>query len=243
MTLIEHIKYPELLNERSLSKIENILEEYPYFQSANMLYIKNLYNQGSINFEKKLKKHSLWITNRRKLYYLIDKQILLPNEEDKMAKEIEIQKDIFDFYALSEAADEVQQKIDKENDPLNKIIMQNSASVQPFFDVNNDLDLTDFKETFSKKHKEEQKKSLIDKFIENPQTKINENSLSFDNQHIDKEKREENSDFMTETLAKIYTKQGFYDKAIAIYEKLSLKYPKKNSYFADQIKFLLNSNT
>ena len=42
----------------------------------------------------------------------------------------------------------------------------------------------------------------------------------------------------TETLAKIYIKQHRYDKALEIIKKLNLKYPKKNAYFADQIRFL-----
>lgn len=44
--------------------------------------------------------------------------------------------------------------------------------------------------------------------------------------------------YFTETLAKIYVKQGRYSKALKIIKKLNLKYPKKNSYFADQIRFL-----
>lgn len=42
----------------------------------------------------------------------------------------------------------------------------------------------------------------------------------------------------TEALARIYIKQGKFDHAIEIIHRLSLKYPKKNSYFADQIRFL-----
>ena len=54
------------------------------------------------------------------------------------------------------------------------------------------------------------------------------------------ERIEESSDenYFTETLAKIYVKQQRYDKALEIIKKLNLKYPKKNAYFADQIRFL-----
>jgi hypothetical protein len=41
---------------------------------------------------------------------------------------------------------------------------------------------------------------------------------------------------MTETLAKLYLSQKNYEKAIQSYKILSLKFPEKNGYFADQIK-------
>ena len=48
----------------------------------------------------------------------------------------------------------------------------------------------------------------------------------------------EEDGYFTETLAKIYIKQQRYTKALEIIRRLSLKYPKKNAYFADQIRFL-----
>ena len=41
---------------------------------------------------------------------------------------------------------------------------------------------------------------------------------------------------MTETLAKIYVKQGKYEDALKAYKILCLKYPEKISLFADKIK-------
>lgn len=45
-------------------------------------------------------------------------------------------------------------------------------------------------------------------------------------------------DLLTESLAKIYIKQKRYEKALEIIKSLSLKYPKKSVYFADQIRYL-----
>jgi hypothetical protein len=47
-----------------------------------------------------------------------------------------------------------------------------------------------------------------------------------------------NWDNATETLAKIYAKQGKKQKAIEVYKYLILKYPSKSSYFASQIENL-----
>ncbi len=44
----------------------------------------------------------------------------------------------------------------------------------------------------------------------------------------------------TETLAKIYTDQGHYERAIQAYEVLCLKYPKKSGFFANRIKEIRN---
>ena len=78
--------------------------------------------------------------------------------------------------------------------------------------------------------------SLIDKFIEsNPKiSPIGNEPESHTNVPIIPETDISESIF-TESLAKIYIRQKQYDKAKRIFEKLNLKFPEKNRYFADQI--------
>lgn len=55
-----------------------------------------------------------------------------------------------------------------------------------------------------------------------------------------KESLDESTLPVSETLAKIYAVQGNYPKAIQAYEQLSLKYPEKKIFFANQINELKN---
>jgi hypothetical protein len=77
---------------------------------------------------------------------------------------------------------------------------------------------------------------LIDKFIsENPRIEPRTEKTVIPVQDLANPSVEEKGGFVTETLARIYINQGYYSKAIDIYEKLSLKFPEKSSYFATQI--------
>ena len=77
------------------------------------------------------------------------------------------------------------------------------------------------------------KLDLIEEFIKNsPKIKINNDYEVKSSFKTDQKIKDE---LITETLAKIYMKQEKYNKAIKAYEILSLKYPKKSSFFADQI--------
>ncbi|HAN00474.1 MAG TPA: hypothetical protein DCQ26_17920 [Marinilabiliales bacterium] len=248
--------HPELLDDRSLPVLQQILEEYPYFQSARLLHIKNLSNQGNIQYEKELKKTAVWITDRNKLFFLLDKRVLLPvsDTEIKISRSNihENQNETLDFEALlkitefPEAEPESYQTSEKENDELDLLIMTGSAQSSTFFEVDDKINLEEFKNTFKKKkpetqqgenpeYPEDRRKKLIDTFIfEQPKIVPREEKEPII-PSFGANKTDESPEMITDTLAKIYVKQGFYEKAVSAYEKLSLKYPEKNSYFATQI--------
>ena len=76
---------------------------------------------------------------------------------------------------------------------------------------------------------------LIDKFIEeNP--KISPDPKNVAEVNIKDSLQLDKSELMTETLARVYLEQGKFKKAVQAYRILSLKYPEKSSFFADQIK-------
>ena len=63
---------PALLTEDTLPQLKQIVDEFPYFQIARMLYLKNLAVLNDIRFSVELKKMSIYVPDRRKLFTLIE---------------------------------------------------------------------------------------------------------------------------------------------------------------------------
>ena len=90
-------------------------------------------------------------------------------------------------------------------------------------------------ELSDKKNADIKSNHLIDEFLNTNPKRPSEVSENTDTQDLSEESVKETTELLTETLAKIYIRQKAYLKAISAYEKLSLKYPEKSTYFADQI--------
>lgn len=241
------MRSPELLGDRELPEIKDLLDEYPFFQSARMLYVKTLRNQGYSNYGKALRETAVYVTNRTKLFFLLDDRVILKDNEVPASKVLE--NEVLDFAKMTLAAGfDSDRKPAKPKDDVENLIRQAKAVTPYFENLSDKFDLDSFKQTFGKKNgtesekkqsKEERHASLLDNFkgfnIERPT--LDESKQRQDNMvDLSIKSSTEDSDLMSETLAQIYVKSGAYEKALHMYEKMCLKYPEKNSYFATRIK-------
>ncbi|MEQ6125204.1 hypothetical protein AAON49_13435 [Pseudotenacibaculum sp. MALMAid0570] len=215
---------PEELKNEQVSELKSIIKEYPFFQSARALYLKGLKNQDSFRYNNELKTTAAYTTDRAVLFDFITSK----NFQNKA----DIHQQISEKISKEEPAVAVKEieVIEKELD-LGKPIDFNSKEAHSF---NEWLQLAARKPIVRKEEKKLDKFQLIDRFIEN-NPKINPVDKG-EKVDIDIPKNKVDKSLMTETLAKVYLEQKKFSKAIKAYEILSLKYPEKSGFFADQIK-------
>lgn len=235
MIFTDYMRHPDKMDDASLSQLEHLTEQYPYFAGAQCLLVRNLKNLHHHDFESALNKAALMTPNRARLFALLEpKACQMPFvKRSAIARNAASENradHLIDSYLTENAAPEKNNRnrgrvVDARTDYIG-YLLQNEES--------NDSKETNLPETAPRLNHQD----LIDDFIGQGDRRI---VLSEDTGTVPPELEEKSvgeSDFFTETLAKIYIKQGRYEKAIEIIRKLSLKNPKKNCYFADQIRFL-----
>lgn len=158
-----------------------------------------------------------------------------PSHKDSTASDITVDQD-------EDAAARGSVSINGENGIL--LLDENEDIVEGFEDESRSesagsekdlLDL-DYPDTGFSKSESSSAYDLVDRFIElNPRIEPSREKLDTPIDDIAEKVEDKNPGLITETLARIYINQKFYTKAILIYEKLSLKFPEKSSYFATQI--------
>lgn len=68
---IAYVQEPSALKADDISSLQNILSEYPFFQSAQLLLTKVFQQEENINFEKQLRKSAAYAANRKRLHSLL----------------------------------------------------------------------------------------------------------------------------------------------------------------------------
>lgn len=308
------LKHPEELDKETLQSLTEIVAEYPWFQGARMLMVKNLHVLDHVRYDSELKLAAAYVADRARLYDLIhnqaavkpveepatemstsgqkgeepvkkvaakeEKEASVPGDEEETDKQmpasrssVEVStnvKSISDYFQASDVYQtsegtsldfsfpSIKRGEDKEQPTTNALdyerqentgyqlsegitYHQVSDESRSFSDWLNMLQQAPIVEEEKKEEKPVKKRSqqIIDNFLNIERPRIvpvvkKEHRPSSISEQVESA-TSESDDLMSETLAGIYIKQKHYDKAISIFEKLRLKYPEKNVYFANRI--------
>ena len=224
-------------DESTLAELTDIVKEYPYFSAAILLRLKMLDRSSDQSFSKELKKYAFQVPDPRKLFVIVEGKKYGINQEKQEEEKTDAFALIDSFLMNTQGGGEPNIKEDA-------LLAQPTASSDYIYWSINSPDAKSAEESGEPEvrlnHQE-----LIDSFIEEDENRqprgLNyrkDTSESVSLPVDDKSVKPIEDTCFTETLAQIYIKQKRYEKALQIIRNLYLKYPEKNVYFADQIRFL-----
>lgn len=248
MDLEQLIRHTETMDKETLYDLRSLLALYPYHQTARLLLLQNLYLMHDSSFDEELRRSAVYLTDRKVVFNLVEavhyklrnavKHSHRNGASDDNGKGQQDENrtiSLIEQFLDTIPAD----KKEEEGDGSKK--KRKPTPADAAIDYVSYLLETEYENEDSTEQDSPAMKGqdLIDNFINNDTGKI---KLKEQPEYIpeidDNEKKEGDENYFTETLAQIYIKQGRYSKALEIIKRLNLNYPKKNVYFADQIRFL-----
>ena len=273
-TFTSLLAHPESISQKNLFGLSEIVEKYPFFQTARALHLKSLKKSNSLLYNDALKLTAAYTADRNILFEYITSNFFIQNEISDT-----IQKQEDSYLKLEVTTEDISEQVSKEIDQQLKTELKKADAIlnpdlfhrreksvekltkneitKSDLEKNNPLDFTKedshsfsewLKLTTAKPIVREKTKNLsnlkkpnsdlINKFIqENPKLKPSKSTVKYDNEeNLANQITYTSEALMTETLAKVYLQQNNYQKALQAYKILSLKYPEKSGFFADQIR-------
>lgn len=245
MEITELVNHPERLDRDSLYELRALLAVYPYFQTVRLLLLQNLYLLHDPSFDEELRRAAVYITDRKVIFNMVEGphyKLRIAQEKTKQAdtvpadgnRTISLINNFLEELPPTESTDGGKEKRKRKPTPADAAV----DYVAYLMETEEEGDST----VTTAEVPQLKGQNLIDNFIENDKGKI---VLSDTPQFVPQleggdgsEEKAGEEGYFTETLARIYIKQGRYGKALEIIRRLSLSFPKKNAYFADQIRFL-----
>jgi hypothetical protein len=221
--IIEHNELPDISRR---FEIRALLGKYPYFRPLIFIYLKCLFVAGDKLFNQELRRLSVFVADKRALFYYV-----LEGEYDGFFKPKGKLKDISKsrtdvlikaFFGEADAGE-----IDRELDT----IIRSNAPVAGLVDNESVPDSPALPQSSTN--------AILERIDEIPD-RLQLQPVESEDKDNSPDNRETPDDDLsyTEILANIYIKRGKYEQACEIIKRLYLKYPEKNSYFANQISFL-----
>ena len=243
MEITELINHPERMDRDTLYELRSMLALYPYFQTARLLMLQNLYLLHDPTFDEELRRAAIYITDRKVIFQMVEAghyQLKKSSKEENVQPVHHEEQDSRTLSLIDDFLDSLPKEAEQAETPKKRKPTPADAAV----DYVAYLLESEYGQDYGQENEAPPLKgqNLIDTFINIDKGRI----VLPDNPMLKPEVDDESSDDdlhadrggETETLARIYIKQGNYSRALEIIKQISLANPKKSAYFADQIRFL-----
>ncbi|MCD4734837.1 MAG: hypothetical protein K8R53_02215 [Bacteroidales bacterium] len=271
---IEYVKDPGELDSESLPILKELVANYPYCQTAGILYLLNLYKVDHIGYGDQLRFTAAIASDRSFLKNLIGKvrpsEIIKDGQKSNIGypkpyfqeqsvpseniPEYETDKEPVEVINLIDHLQEKAESFDvtggseqgkylllqdlifKLEDIVKTFLSEKEPGGQEAARLSTEYSLDHLEDVNTAPEIFKSKRELIDKFI-NSDSQVSSSTKKpfFTPEKSANDSSMENDSIVSETLAKIFYRQGNYKRAIAIFKKLSLLNPGKSNYFAAQI--------
>ncbi len=254
----EILKEPYNLDNDTMLFIEELRDKHPYCQTVQILLAKCYQKNNSPQFEKQVNIASAYSIDRKQFQNYISEKLHFDKPQDDnsdILKDNSEQKDITSEEGYKETKIEPSVKPAKEEaDPderkkqLEEIVQQRINSFKKKKVAGTESKEAPIipstvipgKKTSKTNTRTEQ---IIEQFIrEEPRISSPKDASPSEND-LSEESVKFYDDIISETLAEIYLRQGKINQSLDIYNKLSLKFPEKSSYFAKKIERIKNNTT
>lgn len=262
MQVTELIEHPELLGRDTLTELRRIVAQCPYYQAARLLLIENLFLLHDPDFDEELRTAALFVPDRSVLFNLVESlkyesgnhepveipEELAPVQQQAAPTNSRTLDIIGQFLQLRpvETAESTRLKGHRPVlDPIgdyttilegmddlidDSLSASPAAATKPAAPISAHKSALALKGPAAKEAEAEGEASAAGVAPAAPTayTAAAEGSAAAPIKE----------EYFTETLAKVFIKQGNFERALEILTKINAESPRANAYFADQIAFL-----
>ncbi|MBP3227336.1 MAG: tetratricopeptide repeat protein [Bacteroidaceae bacterium] len=239
-TLSHYIKQPDTLDRDSLYRLRTLVAQHPGFTAARLLLLHNLFVLQDPTFGEELRRAAFLVPDRRVLFdlieagkYHIDPEPISSHDREVGGRTLQV---IDRFLDKTGSASETRRPTvaDATSDYAAFLLSLDDAptpqaTTEP---------TTDTTEVLMERFLQGDGKFSVTMSDAEEKTEREPHKPSPKARPTQEVQDDTDDSFFTETLAKIYIKQGRFEKAFEIISTLSANYPNKSIYFADQLRYL-----
>lgn len=258
------------MNRETLYDLRALLALYPYYQTARLLMLQNLYLLHDPSFDEELRRAAIYISDRKVIFQMVEAahyQLKSQNSIRHEAVEGKPKSDrtssLIDHFlhSIPTEAEEREKEPEEKRKPTPAdaavdyvaYLMETETETEHEQPSRTIALIDDFIEEGGfklHKDKEEEKQECEEKEEEKQESEeahaSEDTSTVEDGDAASKDKASDKADaadadsggIFTETLARIYIKQGKYERAYQIIDRLYKQHPQKSAFYIDQLRFL-----